>query len=181
MSRRGFVYIEILCMMAILAAMWLLFIPTLLGGMNRAHEHNCANNLQEIGIALRAYALDYDSAFPGRGPGLEALGTGYTPEPEIFHCPQARIDVRRDAELEEKLTHRRGPSGLGDYAYRPGLYQDDLPLLALASDSTYRHTDGRANVLYVDGHVRLEKADAHPAEALTSGRFDIALTGGGRR
>lgn len=178
MTRRGFVYTEIVVVMVILAVMWILFVPAYSGGMARAYEHNCASNLQEIGVALRAYAADYDSAFPGPGSGLEALGTSYAPEPEVFRCPQARVNVRQDSELEEKLTQRRGPSGRGDYAYRPGLYQDDLPLLAVAADSTYRHRS-RASVLYVDGHVRIDMADTPPAGALTDGEFDVALEEGG--
>ncbi|MFO7945530.1 MAG: prepilin-type N-terminal cleavage/methylation domain-containing protein [Armatimonadota bacterium] len=181
MNRRGLVYTEILCVFVILLVLWLLFVPNYMRATAEAYENTCRNNLREIGGALRAYAADYDSAFPAQKVGLDALGTGYVPDPEIFKCAQVQHDIRLHPEVKQQVTAQRGASGRGDYAYRGGFFADDLPLLAIVADSIQCHDDA-ANVLYLDGHVRLKRLSEEfptPAEGLVTGAYDINIKYGG--
>ncbi len=61
---RGFTLIELLVVIAIVAALAALMLPTLSSARDQGHRAACLSNLRQIGLALHAYAGDYDGNIP---------------------------------------------------------------------------------------------------------------------
>ena len=63
-SRRGFTLIELLVVIAVLAILMALLLPTLASAREKGWRTACLSNLRQMGIAIRAYATDYDGNIP---------------------------------------------------------------------------------------------------------------------
>jgi prepilin-type N-terminal cleavage/methylation domain-containing protein len=149
--RRGFTYTELLCVMAIALIMWMLILPGAVRSRNRADDAACKSNLRNISWALAMYAQDHYGLFP---PELPALTPRYLYERDIYRCPRVVAAEKRFPE-QGRVT----PEGGTDYAYMPGLAQDDHPKEAVAWDREPWHRRG-ANVLYLSGAVtRVDEAE----------------------
>ncbi len=173
--RRGFMYADVLCTLAVIGLMYAL----VMGYATRAVTHTrtaaCAHNMHEIGVALRAYALDYGGAFPAQQCGLEALWDKYAADKGILVCPQVEVlaKTQKDDVPPSRVAGRTDL--LVDYVYRGGLYGDDLPSLPVAMDYLARQHQGGANVLYLDGHVQwraFPETHIFSRQMLTSGALD---------
>jgi prepilin-type N-terminal cleavage/methylation domain-containing protein/prepilin-type processing-associated H-X9-DG protein len=66
MSRRGFTLIELLVVIAIIAILAAILFPVFARAREKAHAASCLSNLKQLGIALIAYAVDYDGTNPQR-------------------------------------------------------------------------------------------------------------------
>ena len=66
-SRRAFTLIELLVVIAILAILSALMLPTLASAREKGWRTACLLNLRQMGIAIHAYASDYDGKVP-HGP-----------------------------------------------------------------------------------------------------------------
>lgn len=183
MSRRGFIYADIIATIGIIALLYASVAWYSGRSLGRARQESCVQNLRQIGIALHTYALDYGGAFPRQEVGLEALWDLYAADRGVFVCPQVEVEA----------SHMSGdwipPSRVGDalalpvdYAYRGGLYSDDLPSLAVAMDFSAEQHNGGANVLYLDGHAgrRLfAEPEADTTQLLSSDVLDVVPHEGG--
>ncbi len=62
--RAAFNLIELLMVVAVIAILAALLLPSLAGAKAQARSTYCLNNLRQLGVALHAYAGDHDDAFP---------------------------------------------------------------------------------------------------------------------
>ena len=108
--RRGFTLIELLVVISIIALLIALLLPAIKQARESARVALCGSNARQIGVALFAYAGDYEGMFPigslgftdinslsgnarflipGRtDPGEEKLLTPYTNKnSHVFRCP----------------------------------------------------------------------------------------------
>jgi prepilin-type N-terminal cleavage/methylation domain-containing protein/prepilin-type processing-associated H-X9-DG protein len=60
----GFTLIELLVVIAIIAILAAVVFPVLASARRRAYQAECASNLKQLGIAIHAYAQDWDDTFP---------------------------------------------------------------------------------------------------------------------
>ena len=64
LKSRAFTLIELLVVIAIIAILAAILLPALARAKAQAKRTVCLNNLKQIGIAMRSWAIDHDSKFP---------------------------------------------------------------------------------------------------------------------
>lgn len=105
----------------------------------------CANNLKQIGLALREYAVDNDDFFPpyDGAAGLELLRKNdYLVDYGIYICPSSNLKPPKPGmPLTEDTV---------SYVYKGG--QSERVTTPVAWDKDGNHKD-YGNIVYTDGHV----------------------------
>ncbi|HTH49182.1 MAG TPA: type II secretion system protein [Candidatus Limnocylindria bacterium] len=101
MSRRAFTLIELLLVMAVIAVLAGLLLPTLGGVTERGRSTACLSNLRQIGIGLRLYLDENGNRMPvmqnrSRNTNLVVTNAIYDVlgrqlgNPGVLHCPSDR-------------------------------------------------------------------------------------------
>ena len=149
MNRRGFTFIELICVWAIIAILAAILFPVFARAQEKGRQTNCQGNLQNIGAALKMYAYDHHGQLPPKDSDLRPLVPNFLAEAEVFLCPSAS-GRRRPSAPPPPTPH----AATCDYVYRGGLCDDDLPNQVIAADDVPdRHTGG-ANYLFLSGRCK---------------------------
>jgi type II secretory pathway pseudopilin PulG len=92
--------IEVLVVVAVIALLVAILLPSLAAARAQARAVLCMNNVKQIGLAARMYAMEFKDTFPSSAHGgtpdpktwwLHIL-TRYSKAPLLFQCPD---DERR--------------------------------------------------------------------------------------
>lgn len=98
MKHSGFTLIELLVVIAIIAILAAILFPVFAKAREKARQSSCLSNCKQIGIALLAYAQDYDERFPwhcrfmpgtpdGGGNDWQGQIAPYCKNTQLFRCP----------------------------------------------------------------------------------------------
>lgn len=151
MKRRGFTYIELVTVWAIIAILAAILFPVFARARARAQQCNCLRNLSSIGVALRVYAQDWYGHYPAENNNFAPLLAKALPDARALICPSAKraVGIVPPGEIPSEPA-----PGACDFVYWGGACDDDKPTFAIAADDQEdRHNTG-ANYLWVDGHVK---------------------------
>ena len=129
------------------------FMPSTKSARPRARITNSANNLKQIGLALRLYADDHAGKFPPKagigGIAFLVPNNRYIEFGSLFANPN-NVDTSAGGDtLDEENTH---------YAYLGSKMNNNMSPseeIPLAIEKPYKDMKGKLNVLYLDGHVKL--------------------------
>jgi prepilin-type N-terminal cleavage/methylation domain-containing protein/prepilin-type processing-associated H-X9-DG protein len=153
-TREWFTLIELLVVIAIIALLAGMLMPALNAAREKTRRVSCAANLNHIGLALRAYADDFEEQFPD---GHNALGLnklvlqGVAKSMQTFICPSGKTTPAPGGVLVDAHL---------DYIYKAGFTEKNCNAdTGFAADriTTPNHRV-YGNVLYGDGHVQGYKA-----------------------
>lgn len=100
----------------------------------------CANNLKQIGMAMKMYADEHDETFPGR---FAVIGRYVSEYPRLFICPTSG-NAAGTFETVDEWT---------DYVYISGLSETNSPSEILMYCPIENHGGEGGNILFLDGHV----------------------------
>jgi prepilin-type N-terminal cleavage/methylation domain-containing protein/prepilin-type processing-associated H-X9-DG protein len=194
---RGFTLIELLVVIAIIALLMGILLPALGRAKKQGQAVRCQANLKQIGLAMHAYAADYDYRVPRAElrPGIEiytgidmrwpvlfmpylgaaAQGVENYYEVDIFDCPsyplkEQTVDYCTNAfNLEGGMTEFFGFSPLDDFP-RSGstVYMADYAYIPEASQIKIILEDDTADQM----KIKMQSLDVWHTNHLPSGSDD---------
>ena len=139
-----------------------LTLPALARAKERAQAINCVNNMKQLSLAVRMYALNHNDQFPPAATWCDAIQTNVG-SAKVFECPtepgrrcayafNAKLDGKKDSEINpqtvmlfESDAGWNGSGGAGDL--KPHRHSSRSVNLALADGSVMQVARSRLNTL----------------------------------
>ncbi len=165
----GFSLVEILVVIAIVAVLLGLLIPTLRNVRERADEATCASNLRQIGIALLSYHNDYNQlpiGWAGEDYTWNSALKSYLPtynaggNPNRVRIKLACPRIPRQNELDYNYMYNdnlyyKNLGSLTKVAKRPAVTDAENVAASTTLIGNVKEVHrGGANYLYLDGRVQ---------------------------
>ena len=125
--RKAFTLIEVLVVVAIIATLIAILLPSLAAARAQGRSVLCMNNVKQIGLAAKMYAMEFKDTFPSSAHGGEAnpktwwlhVLTRYSKAPLLFKCPDDKaenfLDWSKTLPSSSELSNYRWSSYAVNY------------------------------------------------------------------
>ncbi|MDP6354154.1 MAG: DUF1559 domain-containing protein, partial [Planctomycetota bacterium] len=198
----AFTLIELMMVIAIIAILASLLLPSLKSAREKARMVKCKQNLRQIGVAMQLYSNEYMGQYPQAGlppfeDDLSALYPKFVDEVRVFECPSSGVSVTAAADLTNNSAGTN--TGGMSYEYRPHftyldgfvhkdanntsniasqipMVQDQVETGQIGTmDNLDNHGLDGVNVLYADWHVDLVKPEVYTEELTSRDYFETNI------
>lgn len=154
-SRTGYTLIELFIVVAVIGVLAAILLPAITSRPPCSQRISCSNNLKQLGLAFRCWALDNNDKFPMQvsvtnAGAMEVVSTGIVftvfqvmsnelSTPKILWCPEEN-DQKRICAATFQTTVPPGSSAIpftndNNVSYFVGLdAQDEYPQMILSGD-----------------------------------------------
>lgn len=143
----AFTQIELLIVIAIVAALAGISYPLARSWVAKSHEAHCISNLRNLSVALQTYLQEHDSLMPvlqtGRSSKTEEVAVldtellPYLDSPTVFHCPADNTQFEKTGSSYSWNHLQNGLHTSKLYFF--GVRADLIPLI---SDKSAWHPSG---------------------------------------
>jgi len=129
-----------------------LMLPALARAKQKAQTINCVNNLKQLGLAVRVYAVDHNDQLPPATTWCDAIQSNVG-SPKVFECPAEpgrRCAYAFNASLNAKKEGEINPQTVL-------LYESDAGWNGAGGAGElkpHKHSSRTVNVAFADGSVR---------------------------
>ncbi len=166
---RAFTLIELLVVISIIGILAALMLPVLGASKERARDTYCMNSLRQLGLAIVAYAQDYNSYLPfaEENPAIPAvpplpsirdlLNSYVGGSAVVFKCPDDRVWFGRCGISYDYYYSTTGGMIDKQFSRRNSTIPPEQIMLMFDFDNVHlgaNTNEGTKNVLYADGHVQ---------------------------
>lgn len=140
--RKAFTLIEVLVVVAVIALLVAILLPSLAAARAQGRAVLCMNNVKQIGLAARMYAMEFRDTFPSSAHGgmpepktwwLHVL-TRYSKSPLLFQCPDDEadsfLDWSKPLPPNSELSKYRWASYAVNYLFVRQVDDDNRPINA---------------------------------------------------
>ena len=130
-------------------------LPAFAKAKESAHRAHCLNNLRQIGLAMKQYAVDNDDKYPDSFAAL--LKEGYLNTAKVFICPSSGRAIPDDFPADFKtadLADLKKIDELSDYVMVKGVTASSPADFILIHEKDGAHGGDGRNCGHVDCHVR---------------------------
>lgn len=167
-SERGFTLIEVLVVLALLAALVAIVSPTLFNQLDRGDSTQVAGDLTSVGSAIKSFRVDVSPVFPGDAEDLvTAIEAGTDEDVEGTTYNSGQANRWSGPYLEVEFTQGTDPAASGTVAFGTGFSGDvlaDFWVFNSASTATQNTDAGPSNTTGDWVAVRID--------GLTAAEFD---------
>jgi prepilin-type N-terminal cleavage/methylation domain-containing protein len=150
--RAGFTFIELLCVVAIIAVLAAILFPVFAQAREKARTTSCASNLQQLSMAMNLYAQDHNGRFPPADDQFAPVFS-YVKNYSVFRCPSdprpgPNVPPVQPAVAALELAPTGMPSPAEpvplafSYVYRGGLRNDDWGDIPFVGERIVEHYGG---------------------------------------
>ncbi|NLX14263.1 MAG: prepilin-type N-terminal cleavage/methylation domain-containing protein, partial [Phycisphaerales bacterium] len=111
MPGRGFTLIEVMVVVAIIALLISILLPSLVAAKRQAHAAMCLSNQKQIGIGLCGYVLNNKDRYPKHSSPSSAVPRtrwpdymhAYMKDTEVYTCPS--LSERQERDFKKPFAH----------------------------------------------------------------------------
>lgn len=193
--RKGFTLIELLVVIAIIAILAAILFPVFAQAREKAYQASCLSNMKQMGLAIMAYAQDYDETLPSSYYYLNGANSNggymqwsgmimpYCKNQGIFVCPSNPFQGFAPTCYGDQDTNTGCPAGYPGSGWAHGPGPDFQVSLKSVSDAQVDRICYGPNELLMprkkyaavpQSVVRLATLEA-PAEEIMVGEYTFAV------
>ena len=165
-SRPGFTLVELLVVIALIATLAGLLLPTLGRAKESGRAAVCLSNLHQIGLALQMYAQDNRNRLPymrdqsltatNELPGPNVVLSNYVGNALILRCPSDRQNLYETTGSSYSWNSLLNGQD-ADHLVALGIAFDPHQIPLMYDKDRFHKARGRkkeVNYLYADGHIK---------------------------